>query len=430
MQLPGSELTIHRRFVKIIGLLSLFAGCWVSNAAAQLDTLRIATYNLLFFPSAIGNQRVDDFRKIIRFMDPDILVVEELETQAGLITFLNDVMNADGTKYQAAPFSTTPDLLNNGLFYKQDKVQLLGMSEIEGTPRDVTEYILLAFQREFSIYALHLKAGSNTSDQNQRLNQTSILRNFLNDLPAGSDFLVCGDFNVQSSSEAAFQKLIESQADNDGRLFDPINQLGTWHNNAFFSTIHTQSTRGLNDNPGDDGSTGGLDDRFDFILVSNSLLSGGGIDVVPSTYKALGNDGNRCCNTAVNAGNNLAVPDSIADALHDASDHLPVVADFVFGFPTAVQERAVTPEAFSLAQNYPNPFNPTTKIKYSLKQSGHVSIRIYNLRGEELAVLFDGLQAPGEHEVEFDARNLPSGLYIYRVTFGDRHLQKKMLLLR
>src|SRR5207302_10994091 len=75
------------------------------------------------------------------------------------------------------------------------------------------------------------------------------------------------------------------------------------------------------------GSTGGLDDRFDFILESYNLADGQGLDLLPSTYQAYGQDGHHL-NLAVNAApTNAAVGQTIADALMNASDHLPVVVD-------------------------------------------------------------------------------------------------------
>jgi len=411
-----------------IVLISILLMLLLTSASfAQLDTLTIASYNLLFFPSANGAQRLDDFRRIMKFMDPDILVVQEVENQAGALMFLNDVLNAGVTQYEAAPFTTTPDLLNNALFFKRDKIQLLAANDIVvGFPRDVTEYVLMAFGREFSIYSLHLKAGSSSNNQNTRKNQATNLRNTLNALPPNSNFMVCGDFNMRSSGEQAFQILTQMQADNDGRLFDPINQSGNWNNNSFFATIHTQSTRTASFG---EGSTGGLDDRFDMILVSNALLGDGDIDILPETYHSFGNDGNHF-NMAINAGTNLAVPDSIADALHQASDHLPVVADFVFGFAVSVATPNTGPENFTLQQNYPNPFNPSTTIRFSIAKSAVVSLKVVNLVGQEVATLVEGFQPAGDYELSFDASTLPSGVYLYRLTVAGKTLNRKMLLLK
>ena len=87
-------------------------------------------------------------------------------------------------------------------------------------------------------------------------------------------------------------------------------------------------------------------------------------------------------------------------------------------------------QGFQLYQNYPNPFNPTTNISYSLAKSGYVSLKIFNLLGEKIATLVDNIQNVGFHTVRFNAKNFPSGIYIYKLNTNNRLLTKKMILLR
>ncbi len=88
------------------------------------------------------------------------------------------------------------------------------------------------------------------------------------------------------------------------------------------------------------------------------------------------------------------------------------------------------PRQFSLAQNYPNPFNPTTVISYSVPKRGFVSVEVYNVLGEKIATLVSGVQAPGNHEVDFNGAGLASGVYFYRLDAGSVLLTKKMILLK
>jgi photosystem II stability/assembly factor-like uncharacterized protein len=90
----------------------------------------------------------------------------------------------------------------------------------------------------------------------------------------------------------------------------------------------------------------------------------------------------------------------------------------------------VAPDQFSLEQNYPNPFNPTTTIRYSIPRNGHVNLSVYNLLGEEAAVLVNENIEAGVHEVTFKAAALPSGVYFYQLTAGDFVQTEKMILLR
>jgi Secretion system C-terminal sorting domain len=88
------------------------------------------------------------------------------------------------------------------------------------------------------------------------------------------------------------------------------------------------------------------------------------------------------------------------------------------------------PSSFTLRQNFPNPFNPSTKIEFSVPSSGHVSLNVFNLLGEEVATLVDGYTVAGTYQVNFDARNLPSGTYLYTLKTEGFSSTKKMLLLR
>ncbi len=88
------------------------------------------------------------------------------------------------------------------------------------------------------------------------------------------------------------------------------------------------------------------------------------------------------------------------------------------------------PGEFALMQNYPNPFNPSTKIKFDLPEGSDVKLRVYNVLGEEVATLINGILPAGQHEVKFDASNLASGIYIYRMRAGNFVQVKKMLLMK
>ena len=88
------------------------------------------------------------------------------------------------------------------------------------------------------------------------------------------------------------------------------------------------------------------------------------------------------------------------------------------------------PQEFSLMQNYPNPFNPTTTIAYQLTESGHVSLTIYDLLGKEIETLVSESQSRGKYQVLFDANDLVSGVYIYRLMTKDAVVTKKMVLMK
>ncbi|MCF8432437.1 MAG: T9SS type A sorting domain-containing protein, partial [Melioribacteraceae bacterium] len=99
---------------------------------------------------------------------------------------------------------------------------------------------------------------------------------------------------------------------------------------------------------------------------------------------------------------------------------------------TGIEEKyfEIIPDDYLLAQNYPNPFNPTTTIKFSIPKQEQVSLSIYTATGELVEELISGQKAAGTYEVTFNAENLASGIYIYKLRTASTDLSKKMLLVK
>ena len=104
--------------------------------------------------------------------------------------------------------------------------------------------------------------------------------------------------------------------------------------------------------------------------------------------------------------------------------------DGTFEYSKVIEVKLMTPIDFELSQNYPNPFNPVTAIKYSLPESGNVKLNIYNLLGEQVAELVNGYKDAGVHTINFNAENLKSGLYIYKLESNGFVRSKKMTLIK
>ena len=104
--------------------------------------------------------------------------------------------------------------------------------------------------------------------------------------------------------------------------------------------------------------------------------------------------------------------------------------DGTFNYSDEVNVVVTIPSQFKLDQNYPNPFNPSTKISYSVPQQSFVNIKVYNVTGEEVATLVNGIQTEGNHEVTFNAKDLASGIYIVRMNSGSFNSTIKMNLLK
>ncbi len=292
------------------------------------EAVKVVSWNTLNFPGSTGTAREAYFRAVINKLNPDVLVVQEMTSQTGVNQFLSRVMNyTTPGKYAAAGFTNGPDS-DNAMFYKKSTIGYLARRQLATTLRDISVYRVkiisgLGLNAEFRICSVHFKSGTSSSDKAQREYEANILRNYLNSLSKASVFLVCGDFNSYTSTDPSFVELNENRTDNDGRCKDPINKVGSWHNNSTYAKYHTQSSRATQFGG---GASGGMDDRFDFILVPYTNRTT--LVYKSGSYKAYGNDGLHF-NKSVNSGTNSAVGATLATALYQASDHLPIVIELV-----------------------------------------------------------------------------------------------------
>jgi hypothetical protein len=100
--------------------------------------------------------------------------------------------------------------------------------------------------------------------------------------------------------------------------------------------------------------------------------------------------------------------------------------------PTSVytNDNKVGIRSFELNQNYPNPFNPTTQISYSIPQNSYITLKVYNILGQEVMTLFEGVRKPGNYSVTFIGKGLSSGVYLYQLETKNFVETKKLILLK
>ncbi len=413
---------MSRILTRVVLLLCVFG----ITAFAQ-EKLRIMSYNLLKYPDN-SNTRNEYIKTVIEAADPDILVCQEIKSLSGVNEILTDILN---DKWSAGSFKDANGSdTDNAIFYKDSLVEFISHDTfpLQNTnDRNISE---IRIKHNFTpdtlvIYSVHLKASTGSDNEARRLDGATRLRFLTNKLSDYSYFTVLGDFNIYRASEPAFQKLID---DTDRHYFvDPLDEVGTWHDNVNFRAIHTQSTRTTQLSDG--GASGGLDDRFDMILVSQTLMDAGGITIEVDSYTPFGNDGKHF-NNNINAQPNDAVSPEVAEALYRSSDHLPVFADFDFGPIVSVDDKYFTPTSMELYANYPNPFNPTTTISFSVPGSQFVQLTVYDILGREVENLYNGIAPTGKTHVTFNAGNLGSGLYFYTLQTASGSISKKMMVLK
>ncbi|HOI29063.1 MAG TPA: T9SS type A sorting domain-containing protein [Melioribacteraceae bacterium] len=396
------------------------------NLAAQ-NSIRVMTWNIHDYtpynPTPTDPGRVDfnnpGLKAVIDEMKPDVLVCQEVRDQASVDQLLKYVLEY---KYIAAEFIPSTQM-NSVLFYKESIFTSLGNIVHQAETRPINEFPLIYEPTgdTLIIFSVHLKANdinsanNNFDNKQKRASQVQVFRNRTANLPANKNFVILGDFNTLNGSETAFQMLIDQSS--KGYVLDPQNSVGEWERNPAYAHTHTMYANNLNV-------------RFDMILISQSLRDPGGVDYGYVPYPIVANDGQHY-GKAVNAPPTNLLGQSLADAAVSASDHLPVFADILFGVPSTVDESGI-PVQFDLRQNYPNPFNPSTTIHYRIESPGHVTLKVYDFIGREVATLVDQFQLPGIYNSNFSSGDLglTSGIYFYRIVCGNFSSTKKMILIK
>jgi len=309
------------RITLVLGcLFALFA------VASPAQAVRIMTYNILNYTSG----RTAEFQTVIEDSAPEVIFVEEILSSTGVNNFLNTVLNViEPGEWAAGPFVNGPDT-DNAVFYKPALVEVTNHFVISTTLRDIDEWTIrpagtTEVGNDLRVYVVHLKASQGSSNVTRRLQEVTAMRARMETFPPGQNYMVLGDFNIYTSSESPYTYMLGTSAGLSGVVVDPIDTPGNWHNSSVYASIHTQSPR---TSQFGGGATGGLDDRFDMILVSPSLMDDEQWSILDGSYTAFGQDGLHFNAAIIDSPPNVAVSPAVAQALHDGSDHLPVFADF------------------------------------------------------------------------------------------------------
>jgi hypothetical protein len=324
--------------VKSIIAASVLAAA-AASAAAQI---RVVSYNTLDGPNSSGDL---NFRTVFQAIAtsvangitkrPAVIALQEqdADSTSNLAVMLNSLFGT--SSYVAVQPGGQPATDRLGFVYDSSSVTSVGSATLVASggtrPHLRAQFRPVGYtspDAAFTVYSSHL----NASNSGTRSIETSALRGNTDALGAGAHAVTMGDYNIDASSEQSYVNLTGGGA-GPGRMFDPLSRPGTWNNNIAFADIHTQSTRVAQIGG---GASGGMDDRFDFQLATSPIMDGEGLSyigpTVPGTatahsYRAFGNGGNTF-NGNVNDPQNTSQPSAVLDALFNASDHLPVVADY------------------------------------------------------------------------------------------------------
>ena len=345
---------------RLYALLSFLLLGSIGVTAQEYDTVRVCTYNLTRFGPTISERsdgsttnHIDDLKLILNEIQPDLLVVQGISNREGFFLFRDSVAGILDFPLTCRFFperSNKQQESYSAIFIDGRAVARSSAGVISDTPNVmVAAYIYPRRPEDFGwtdslfIISGHLIEGEGEGHQSVRLQTAEkLIRFYEYDYPPTNphhdNAIFAGTLNVYTADEPAYRALLHPDT---GSLVDPIDRSGSWFGNVEFADLHTQSTRVQTF---DGESVGGMRGRFDQILLSPQLLD----NVIPGSYTTFGNDGNHF-NDSINALPNLAVGPVMAQALHDASDHLPVYLDLVFPrVTTDVREEGQSAERLDL----------------------------------------------------------------------------------
>ncbi|WP_452220416.1 T9SS type A sorting domain-containing protein [Lacinutrix salivirga] len=403
-------------------IVSLLLCLNVATCFSQ-ETFKAMFYNLLNYPlQEPAATRLGYLEYVLGTYQPDLFMVCELNNSSGANDILGSLQTINSNFAMASfELNTSDDNisdqndLQNLLYYDSSKFILESQAIVTSIFRDFNHYTLKLNSVNqssnpviFHIIVCHLKASSGTNNQQLRLQMVNDLQTYLDTFNGDELVILAGDLNVYTFSEPAFQELTDNS--NTIHFIDPANRVGSWHNNANYVDVFTQSTRTAT---GLGGSTGGFDDRFDFIMTTPNLSNNLELQFKANSYQVYGNNSNNnCYNKEINSldcaeDSDATIADfgfEIRNALYNFSDHLPVTIEL------ETNEALLNIEEFTI--NQPLLAFKTTNIanaSITLKANPILTtktITIYNTLGQ--LVLSSSVK---NEEVIVNTSSLSNGIY-------------------
>ncbi|MCK5029089.1 MAG: T9SS type A sorting domain-containing protein [Bacteroidales bacterium] len=420
---------------KIIAFSMFILGVFANNIMAE-DTIRVMQYNLLYYGKqtdwcTTSNNNIDNkngyLQTIIEHVKPDIFAVNELDGDGSYpVTddaqyLLDNALNVNGVSHYKKTESPST-FLANIIFYNSHKLILKSSHpisfHINGYDKVFNAYKFYFNSDDLEttndtafLYCVvaHLKSSDDLSSRTQRAYETSLIMDYFESIGEKGNYLVMGDFNVYSPTEECFQNFIDP--DNSWYTFnDPSNQIGDWSSNYDYRYSHTQSTH----SSAGCHASGGMDDRFDFILASDYIMNGTDhFEYISNSYKAVGQDGSNY-NGSLNVSSNAVVPNTVAQALYNMSDHLPVYlemkVDQNLGAPLAIQKIHLD----EMQMTFNNPVYDYLNLNISISKKQQVNIDIISVNGQVEFQEKVNL-AIGNNKKTISVIGLESGVYIVRL---------------
>ena len=424
--------------------LIIIIACTALFAQAQ-DIITVMQYNLLYYGNynsgyadcfeTNNNTQLKDecIRTLVDYVKPDIFTVCEFgATQQLQNDFLRHNLNINGASYWQSDniINYAGSNIINHIFFDSRKMGLKRHVALRTNPRDTDIYELylktpgLAAGDTIKLVCIvaHPKAGMGYESDRRALMQKAM--DYVNQNYPTDNVLIMGDFNMYGASESGYRLLTQTYSNPSICFMDPLSfvgGVGEWNNNALFAPFHTQSTRSYSD---ECFSSGGLDDRFDFILMADEIaFSYNHMRYVQGSYHAVGNDGQHF-NNSVNQGYNSAVPAEVAEALFNGSDHLPVTMKIAVDVHLGVEDHKAQSLYATVA---PNPASDRAAVSFFNPSKGQVEFELYSLQGQLMqheAAFF----GEGSQQYELALHDITKGFYLLRIRHKEGFNQSLKLI--
>lgn len=391
----------------------------ISFVSYSQETLNAMFYNVFKFPNSLPQDRQLILRDILDEYQPDLFMVCELVSEQGADLILNTSLQNQVDSYARANFvadlSKPSDPLQNMVYFNTRKLTLVNQQTLPTVYRNIDHYSFeLNVESNDPIYlevfVAHLKSSTGPANRQMRFDMVEVVTQELQNLTQpNTHVLFAGDFNFYNSTEIGYQQILNPA--NAIKLIDPINAPGSWQDNASFSYLHTQSTRESSAGFGggaNAGASGGLDDRFDFIMMSENFNTSARFSYVNGSYQAYGNNGN-CLNKSVNDATCTGTYSlTLRNNLYNMSDHLPVVMQFQVNEPLATQ----TFDKKSLMWfESSNITDSELIIGIAAETNTSDKLSIYNSLGQMVQII----DITNQSSVIIDASHLKSGIYFVKM---------------
>lgn len=417
----------------MIKKLLFVAVIFITAFVTSQESIRTMTYNVVKFTTTSSADKQTGHEYIYAEIKPDILMVQEAGVNSP--DHILGKLNAIENKYlKTTRFSNIVNPLDdNGqlVFYNKNILQLEREKALASSTRNINRYTFKFKKLDIDgnpvyleVFVAHLKSSDGTVERTERSSMIDTFITELSTVDSNRYIIFAGDLNLYSSNEPAYVKLLNGTS--LIKLNDPINRPCEtmpedgfnywstfpiprevkyfWQDNINFQDIHTQNTR---------SSSGGLDDRFDFILTSENLMNANSnLTFTANSYKAYGNNGN-CLNKDIADATCIGTYSAtLRQHLRNASDHIPVIMDLQFKSSTLSNTNYSLQTVSFVSSNVAS----NSLILSINDQVLNSELHIYNQLGQLVKSVILNYQTVYNNQLTIDISHLNSGVYYINLT--------------